>query len=241
MKKTIPLLFSIFVSLGIGFLLGAYFANTKVISTVQADPLDETPGAMNDYYYYGGYRMGMMGPMYGYGMGPMYGYGMNNYSYYGGYGMGPMGMGMGMMGPMYAYGYGMDNDTYYNGYYGGYGMGMGMGMMGPMYGYGMYGYGYNGTYYGNYGYCPGCGGYGYGMYGGYPYYYDGTNPSMNMTSTSVEGSVVFLSDDANSETTSAKSVQATFAFSPLTIAGLGVGFLAFAPVSWKILHRRVNK
>lgn len=211
MNKTIFIVSIVFV-FGIGFLWGAFSANVDV-SPVQADPQDETPGAMNYYPYYGGLGMGMGGMRMGMGMmGPMYGYGMNNYSYYGGYGMR-----------------------------------MGMGMMGSMYGYGMYGeYPYYGneTYYGNYGYgyCPGCGGCGgYGMYGGSSYYYNTTSPSMNMTSTSAEGNVVSLSDDVVLDNSGAESAQATFAFSPLTIAGLGVSFLAFAPISWKILHRRTRK
>ncbi len=228
MRKKLSLLVSAIAFLGIGFLIGMYVANSGSagLSAAEAtDGLNPQPTQTPSGY------------MYGYG----YPYGMNG-SYYGGYGMG-------MMGPMY-YPYAMNG---YNGsYYGGYGMGMGMGMMGmmPMNGYGMYAYPQTGmdnsSYYQGYygaGLCPGCGG-GYGMYG-YPYNY-GNNPyptptpMTNMTSaTSMANKAVLLKDGSNSDPSSANSKDAV-AYSPFTVAGLGIGFIAFAPIAWKIMHRQTN-
>jgi hypothetical protein len=219
MKTKTSIILTVSILFTIGFLAGAFFANSGGISLSKADPQDEMPlqqglmpGSMNYGGYYGGYRMGMGMGM----MGPMYGYGMTgNTSYYGSYGMGMMGMGMGMgmmgMSPMYGYGY---NDTYYNGYYAGL--------------------------------CPGCGMGGYGMYNGYPYYYNGTSSTsgagvdMNMTSSSAQGNVVTLTNDHNLAGSSTETTQSTLVSSPYAIAGLGTGFLIFAPISWKILHRRKN-
>ena len=110
-----------------------------------------------------------------------------------------------------------------------------MGMMGPMMG-SPYGYGMNGTSY--YGGCPMMGGYG-SMYNyGSPNYYS-NDPNMNMTAANEDSQVVVLANNMEQETNQQNN-PATSTTSPLLIAGLGIGLLALAPISWKILQRYKN-
>jgi hypothetical protein len=262
MKKPSLIIIAFVAVILVAVLTGAYFA-AKVSADAHPNPQPMIPGQMSGYEYnytyypyYGGYGMGM--GMMGMGMmSPMYyPYGISgyNYSYYDGYGMGMMGMGM------YPYYYGAENYTYPA-------YGYGMGMMGPAYYYGInatmpgYYYPYNYTYYSRYGmgypydayndtYYPGYyGGCGMGM-GMYPYY-NGMNsgyysnnvsptpsPSVDMTYSSMKGKAIYLSDGADSDVPSSASAPASFISSPYAVAGLGIGFLAFAPITWKLLHRR---
>jgi len=114
------------------------------------------------------------------------------------------------MSPMYEYGM---NNSYYN-------YGMGMGMMGPMIG------------------CPMMGGYG-SMYNYGSSNYYSNNPNMNMTAANVDSQVVFLANNMEPEA-SQQNNQATSTISPLLVAGIGIGLLALAPLSWKILQRYKN-
>jgi hypothetical protein len=260
-KKLSLIIFALVAVVGAATVTGVYFAsNVSAEASPNAAVIMPTQmygyGNYTYYPYYGGYgmgmgMMGMMSPIYGYAnwtgnysypygygmmpmgmMGAIYPYGLNNYSYYGGYGIGigmcPM-MGYGINGPLT--GYGLNNYTYYvpsdivspysvynsssyPSYYSGYGMGMGMCM-----GMGSTPYGMNGGYY-NYSISP------------------TPSPSVNVTYSSMKGRAVYLGDGADSDIPSSASAPSGFIASPYAVAGLGIGFLAFAPITWKLLHRR---
>jgi hypothetical protein len=152
------------------------------------------------------------------------------------YGMGMMGMGMM---PYY-----MNDGIYNSTYYGMYGWGMNpyvYGMNGTM-PYMNYPYGTNNTAYP--GYYGGC-----GMGLGYPYgmipYSDSTMSPMPTPSPMpifaretnlVYGRMIYLSDDSTSDSSDSTKANTSIWASPFLVAGLGIGFLAFAPVTWKLLH-----
>jgi hypothetical protein len=245
---------------------GVFFAMGAFAAIPQSSMPNQMNGFANSTYYpiyadygMGGMRMGMGMNM----MMPMYQYanGSNNYTYYVGPGMGMMPMGM--MGSIYGYGPMLTNYTAYQGY----DMGdMCMGMMDPDYyvnqtssGYvynytygGSYGMGYgmnypnmmtNGTYQGYYGGCGmgmGMGSYNYGMNSQYPVVSPSPSPELGVSKTynMVLGKTVYLSNDANS--TSAEDSQIGITTSPYAVAGLGFSLLAIAPVTWKLMHRKLK-
>ena len=196
--------------------------------------------------YYNGYGMGMMPMgMMGMGMGMM---GMNpyynmayNYTYPP-YGTGMGTMGMGMM-PYY-----INGETYNSTYYGMYGAGM------NPYWYGMNGTSpymnypsANNTAYPSY-YYGGCGmgmGYPYGMS---PYSTNNMTPMPSPSAMPIfkeepyieNGKMIYLSEDPKLDSSGSASINASIWNSPFLVAGLGIGFLAFAPLTWKLLHLKLK-
>ncbi len=233
--------------MGMMGMMNPYYANVYNY-TYPEGYMDRYPmyGTYNNTYsgYYNGYGMGVM-PMGMMGMGMMRMNPYYNVAY--NYTYGPYGMGMGMMG-MGMMPYYITDGTYNSTYYGMYGGGMNP-----------YWYGMNGTSpYMNYPYVanntayPGYyGGCGMGM--GYPYAMNpySTNNMSPMPSPSampiveeepiiVNSRMIYLSEDPELGSSGSASVNASIWNSPFLVAGLGIGFLAFAPVTWKLLHFKLK-
>ena len=101
-------------------------------------------------------------------------------------------------------------------------------------------YNWTAPYY-NYPYlCPCCGWYISGNWGYQSNPTDANSNSMNMTASTSTSKDVYLGGSPT-QSSSPQKAQSAFVSSPYPVACLGVAFLAIAPVTWKLMHRKTRQ